>query len=228
MDLDQKFVAYFRVSTDRQGRSGLGLEAQQQHVQEYVARTAGNLLEQFIEVESGRKTDRPQLAAAIAMCKKNNAILLIAKLDRLARRVHFISGLMETGVQFRAADMPNADRFMLHVYAAMAEEEARRISERTKHALQAAKLRGVRLGSTGDVLAEKHKIAAQQFAVSVGPIIATLKADGLSVRKIAHRLNSDNVKSHSGGTWHPTAVQRVWSRFENLATTGKIPNPLCQ
>jgi DNA invertase Pin-like site-specific DNA recombinase len=228
MESDQKFVAYFRVSTDRQGRSGLGLDAQRLHVKNYVASSNGNLLEEFVEVESGRKADRPQLAAAIAKCKKNNAILLIAKLDRLARRVHFISGLMETGVQFRAADMPNADKFMLHVYAAMAEEEARRISERTKHALQSAKARGIKLGVTGRALAERHKAAAQEFAISVGPTIAALKADGLSVRKIADRLNFDNVKSHSGGAWHPTAVQRVWSRFEKLPTTGKISNPLCQ
>ncbi len=147
MDSASKYIAYFRVSTERQGVSGLGLEAQQTSVNQYVARSGGELLAEYVEVESGRKSDRPQLTAAIAKAKKLGAILLIAKLDRLARRVHFISGLMETGVQFRAADMPNADRFMLHVYAAMAEEEARRISERTRNALQAAKARGVKLGT---------------------------------------------------------------------------------
>ncbi len=222
-----RYIAYFRVSTERQGISGLGLEAQQVSVNRYVAQTGGELLAEYVEVESGRKSDRPQLSEAIAKAKKLSAVLLIAKLDRLARRVHFISGLMETGVQFRAADMPNADRFMLHVYAAMAEEEARRISERTRSALQAAKARGVRLGTSCRPLADANRNEALQHARDVGPLIASLKKQGISVRGIAARLNSDKVPAYSGGEWHPTAVQRVWSRFQPL-TTGDFTNPPCQ
>lgn len=214
------------MSTERQGSSGLGLEAQKAAVGLFVARTGGEVLEEFVEVESGRKSDRPQLAAAIAKAKKAGAVLLIAKLDRLARRVHFISGLMETGVQFRAADMPNADRFMLHVYAAMAEEEARRIGERTKAALQAAKARGVKLGTSCEALASANRQQATAHAEKIGPIIADLKKAGQNIRNIAARLNSDNVLSYSGGKWHPTTVQRVWARYQHL-TTGKFTNPLC-
>jgi DNA invertase Pin-like site-specific DNA recombinase len=226
MEISSKYVAYFRVSTERQGVSGLGLEAQQISVNQYVERTSGKLLAEYVEVESGRKSDRPQLTAAIAKAKKLGAVLLIAKLDRLARRVHFISGLMETGVQFRAADMPNADRFMLHVYAAMAEEEARRISERTRNALQAAKARGVKLGTSCRPLADANRKNALRHARDVGPLIAALKQQGVSVREIVKRLNSDNVPAYSGGKWHSTAVQRVWSRFQPLST-GRFSNPPC-
>jgi DNA invertase Pin-like site-specific DNA recombinase len=232
MENIQKFVAYYRVSTDRQGKSGLGLDAQKEHVKIYVESTHSDLIEHFVEVESGRKSDRPMLKKALDLCRKIGAVLLIAKLDRLARKVHFISGLMESGVQFRAADMPNADRFMLHVYAAMAEEEARRISERTKQALKAAKLRGVRLGTTASVLAKRHSDDANKFALLVGPTIESFKLNGLSIRKIASCLNCDKIRSHHGGDWHPTTVQRVWKRYKELkiidTTTGKIPNPLCQ
>ena len=228
METQQKFVSYYRVSTDRQGKSGLGLAAQKDLVTKYVEGVGGDLTAEFIEIESGRKSKRPNLAEAISICRRNNAILLIAKLDRLARRVHFISGLMESGVQFKAADMPNADRFMLHVYAAMAEEEARRIGERTKQALQAAKKRGVKLGISAAGLAEKNIKDAERFSILIGPTISDLKSKGLSVRKIADCLNYENVKSYSGGTWHPTAVQRVWARYKGLPTTGKILNPLCQ
>lgn len=216
METACKYIAYFRVSTERQGVSGLGLEAQQISVGQYVSRTGGELLAEYVEVESGKKSDRPQLNAAITKAKKLGAILLIAKLDRLARRVHFISGLMETGVQFRAADMPNADRFMLHVYAAMAEEEARRISERTRSALQAAKARGVKLGTSCRPLADANHNNALTHAREIGPVIAALKKQRISVRSISARLNSDNVPAYSGGHWYPTAVQRVWSRFQNL------------
>jgi DNA invertase Pin-like site-specific DNA recombinase len=223
---EEKYIAYFRVSTERQGISGLGLEAQKSAVGLFIARSGGEILAEFVEVESGRKSDRPQLAAAIVKAKKLGAVLLIAKLDRLARRVHFISGLMETGVQFRAADMPNADRFMLHVYAAMAEEEARRIGERTKAALHAAKSRGVNLGTSCKSLAAANKKNAVAHADEYGPLIAQLKDAGETIRSIAARLNSDNVPSYRGGNWHPTAVQRVWTRYQRH-TTGKFTTPPC-
>jgi DNA invertase Pin-like site-specific DNA recombinase len=226
LSLEEKYITYFRVSTERQGISGLGLEAQKSAVEIFIARAGGEVLAEYVEFESGRKSNRPELAAAIAKAKKLGAILLIAKLDRLARRVHFISGLMETGVQFRAADMPNADRFMLHVYAAMAEEEARRIGERTKAALQAAKSRGVTLGTSCKALAAVNKKNAVAHAEKYGPLIAQLKDAGETIRGIAARPNSDKVPSYLGGHWHPTVVQRVWMRYQRL-TTGKFTYPPC-
>ena len=149
-----KFVAYYRVSTDKQGKSGLGLEAQQTAVKRWLDGGTWKLLASFTEVESGKRVQRPELAKALAYCKRHKATLLIARLDRLARNVHFISGLMEAKVKFVAVDMPEATPFMLHIYAAVAQEEARAISARTKAALAAAKARGKRLGSYGaDVLA---------------------------------------------------------------------------
>ena len=127
-----QFVAYYRVSTDKQGRSGLGLEAQQAAVQNFLNGGTWQLVGEFTEVESGRKSERPELARAMALCKKLKATLVIARLDRLARNVHFISGLMEAKVKFVACDMPEATPFMLHIYAAVAQEEARAISARTK------------------------------------------------------------------------------------------------
>jgi len=166
-----KRAAYLRVSTHKQGISGLGLEAQRKAIEHLLG---GQLYEEFIEVESGKKSKRPQLEAAIAYCRKHKTKLVIAKLDRLARNVHFISGLMETGIDFIAADMPNADRFMLHVYAAMAEEEGRRISERTKAALAAAKERGVELGKNGKVLAAQNRRDAIEFACLTSGLVSQI------------------------------------------------------
>tara|TARA_R110000851_G_scaffold35348_2_gene93040 strand:- start:134 stop:787 length:654 start_codon:yes stop_codon:yes gene_type:complete len=211
-------IAYYRVSTQRQGKSGLGLEAQRAAAEAYVQSNGATLLGEFIEVESGRKSDRPELNAALITCRKRGATLLIAKLDRLARNVHFISGLLEADVRFVAIDMPNADRFMLHVYAAMAEEEARRISERTKAALRAAKARGVELGKNGKSLALKHAENAKVFSSCVGPTISQLRAQGLSMKIIADRLNSDNVLSYTGGKWYAASVHRTWKRYNSLST----------
>jgi DNA invertase Pin-like site-specific DNA recombinase len=156
-----KFVAYYRVSTDKQGKSGLGLDAQRKAVNDYLDGGDWELVAEFTEIESGKRSDRPELAKALAACKRRKATLVIARLDRLARNVHFISGLMETKVKFVACDMPEATPFMLHIYAAVAEQEARAISARTKVALQAAKQRGVRLGRTGaEILAPKYQAEA--------------------------------------------------------------------
>ena len=139
------FVTYLRVSTDRQSRSGLGLEAQRKAVADYVA-GKGAIVAEYVETESGKRADRPQLACALAEAKQLGAVLLIAKLDRLARSVAFIANLLESGVEIAAADMPEANRFLLHVMAAVAEHEAQAISDRTRAALAAAKARGVALG----------------------------------------------------------------------------------
>ena len=144
-----KVIAYYRVSTARQGRSGLGLEAQRLAVQTYLCNQRP--LYEFVEVESGTSCDRPQLQAALAACRVHRATLIIAKLDRLARNVAFVSALMDAGVEFLACDFPQANRLTIHILSAVAEHEAKMISERTKAALAAAKARGTRLGGLGDV-----------------------------------------------------------------------------
>ena len=208
------FITYYRVSTVRQGQSGLGLEAQRAAVAAFLPSTGGTILAEFTEVESGKKANRPELAAAVRMCRETGATLLIAKLDRLARTVAFTANLMETGVRFIAVDMPNADRFMLHVYAAVAEEEARRISERTRAALAAAKSRGVRLGRTADQLAQTNRDTASRFASKVGPLIHDwIARDGLTVRAVADKLNAMNLESARGGLWHAASVCRVHRRY---------------
>ena len=182
MHIEVGIVAYYRVSTAKQGRSGLGLEAQQAAVQNYLNGGTWELAGEFIEVESGRKTERPELVKALALCKKHKATLVIARLDRLARNVHFISGLMEAKVKFVACDMPEATPFMLHIYAAVAQEEARAISARTKAALAAAKQRGVRLGATGAERAIRYKAEATARAIELAPFLRDLKQQGLSLR----------------------------------------------
>jgi DNA invertase Pin-like site-specific DNA recombinase len=209
-----KFVSYYRVSSERQGRSGLGLEAQQAAVRNYLDGGEWQLVGEFTEIESGHKIERPQLAKALALCKKHKATLLIARLDRLARNVHFISGLMETGVRFIACDMPEATPFMLHIYAAAAQEEARAISARTKAALQAAKARGVRLGRNGaERLAPANKAAAVERAKNLHPVLADLIASGASLRQIATELTRRGIGTPRGGRWHPTTIGRVLNRL---------------
>ena len=217
-----KFVAYYRVSTARQGLSGLGLEAQQKAVMDYLNGGDWELVGDFTEVETGKGAKalnkRPQLVDAIMLCRKHKAKLVIAKLDRLARNVHFISGLMETRVDFVAVDMPSADPFMLHVYAAMAEEETRRISQRTKDALAAAKARGVVLGQNGQVLADQNKADADGFARSVAPAVHKIrKAGAVSVRQIAAELNRQDIPTARCGTWHVPTTHRLLKRIAALA-----------
>lgn len=142
------FVSYYRVSTQKQGRSGLGLEAQKKAVADYLCEGGGSLLQEFVEIESGRRKDRPQLRAALEMCRRKKATLVIAKLDRLARNVAFVATLLEGRIKFICCDMPDADSTMLQIYSAIAEREAAKISERTKAALAAAKARGKQLGPT--------------------------------------------------------------------------------
>ena len=142
-----KFVAYYRVSTDRQGKSGLGLDAQREAVTSYLNGGSWQLVQELVEVESGKRADRPQLAAALAACRKHKAKLVIAKLDRLSRNLAFIATLMDSGVEFVAVDNPHANRLTVHILAAVAEHERVMISERTKAALAAAKARGTQLGN---------------------------------------------------------------------------------
>lgn len=216
------FVTYLRVSTDRQGRSGLGLEAQRTAVLDYVT-GKGQIAAEYVEIESGKKNERPQLARAMAEAKRTGAVLLIAKLDRLARNVAFIANLLESGVEIAAADMPEANRFLLHVMAAVAEHEAQAISDRTRAALAAAKARGVALGwSRAERWDEQRQAArkgaarnaqkADRHAANVLPIIRQIAADGASLRQIADELNTRGIKTARGGLWYAGTVRNVMAR----------------
>jgi DNA invertase Pin-like site-specific DNA recombinase len=208
------FVAYYRVSTDRQGRSGLGLEAQREAVIRHLAGQAGTLRAEFTEIESGKRKDRPQLAAAVAAAKKSKATLIIAKLDRLARNVYLISGLMESGVDFVAADNPHANRLMVHMLAAFAEHEREQISQRTKAALQAAKARGVRLGRYGaECLAPAYHVAAIERARRLAPALTELRSAGMSSRQMAAVLNARGIPTPTGAQWHAQTVIRALGRL---------------
>ncbi len=212
----EKYVSYVRVSTDRQGISGLGLDAQRKAITDYIdSKPDAALGEEFIEVESGKRSDnRPELQAAIAYCKRNRATLIIAKLDRLARNVHFISGLMESGIEFVAVDNPNANRLMLHMLAAFAEHERECISKRTKEALAQARLRGVVLGKNGKVLAADNKAKAVTHAKSLEHIITAIKAEGyLTLRAISEQLNQRGIPSPEGKSWHLCSVHRLVQRI---------------
>jgi DNA invertase Pin-like site-specific DNA recombinase len=215
MDDEKRWVCYYRVSTQRQGVRGLGLEAQRSAVEAFL-RGQGTVLAEFTEVESGKKVRRPQLQEALQLCRKQKATLVIAKLDRLARNVHFISGLMESGIDFCAVDAPSKNRFMLHIQAAFAEEEARRISERTKAALLAAKARGVDLGATGRARSVKYKAEAVDKAMSYCGIIKQLRSQGvIKIRDVRDKLNSMGVLSPGGGKWHLPNTHRLLSRLDS-------------
>ena len=219
-----KFVSYVRVSTQRQGQSGLGLEAQQAAVAQFVQQRCGEVLAEFVEVESGRKADRPQLAAALAEAKRQGAVLLIAKLDRLARNVAFISALLESGAEVQAADMPEANKFMFHIMAAVAEQEAEAISARTKAALAAAKARGTKLGWAMPSRAEEVKAAAKAatkvrinqadaFAAQVLPFVKPLADAGASLRQIAAELNARGIFTPRGKEWQAASVRNLLARL---------------
>lgn len=217
---EKRCIAYYRVSTDKQGASGLGLEAQEAAVSRFLASAGGQLADAYTEVESGRKANnRPKLAEALARCRKEKAILIIATLDRLARNVHFISGLMESKVPFVAADMPNAKPFELHIRAAMAEEERRRISDRTKAALAALKGRGVQLGNPKlNRINEPRRQQADEFAAQVAPVIAQIKADGYTtIEAIRDELTRRDVATAKGGRWHVATVHALVKRIERIS-----------
>lgn len=207
------FVAYYRVSTDKQGRSGLGLDAQRQAVAVFVAHR-GEILAEFTEIESGRKNDRPQLAEALALCRRQRAILVIARLDRLARNVAFISGLMESRVDFVAVDMPEASRLTIHILAAVAEHEREMISKRTKAALQVAKMRGTRLGNPDPLPASQEAIKAlraktAEYHATVQPLIRELRQQGMSLSSIAEELTRRHIPTARGGLWYPATVKNI-------------------
>jgi DNA invertase Pin-like site-specific DNA recombinase len=204
-----KFISYLRVSTDKQGVRGYGIAAQRTAVKDYLDGGRWQLLGEFVEVESGKRKDRPQLAKAIAACKRYKARLIIAKLDRLARNVHLISGLMESRVDFVCCDMPDANRLTIHILAAVAEHEREMIVQRTKDGLATAKRRGVALGNPA--LAVANRAAARDRAEALRPVLAELR--DLSATAAAVELNRRAVPTPVGGRWHAMTVQRVRRRL---------------
>lgn len=217
MQTTKKYIAYYRVSTDKQGLSKLGLEAQKTAVSNYISPET-QLIAEYVEIESGKKKNRPELLKALSECKKQKAVLIIAKLDRLARNVHFISGLIESGIEFIAVDNPHANKLMLHMLAAFAEHEREMISTRTKQALQAARSRGVNLGAHGKKLAVINHNKAKEFSIEVYSRILEMKATGLTtLGQIANELNRINIPTfHNKGIWHVATVCNLIKRAEYL------------
>ena len=219
-----KFVSYLRVSTNKQGKSGLGLDAQREAITQYLNGGNWKLLKEFIEVESGKNNDRPQLKDALQACKRTGATLLIAKLDRLSRNVAFIANLMESSVEFVACDFPTANRLTIHILSAMAEYEREMISKRTKDALRQAKARGVQLGNPENLnlkAAKKGRVLgmqarqqrANEYAKRFTGIISDYQTQGMSLNAIAKRLTEDKELTPRGlTTWTPTTVRNVLLR----------------
>lgn len=221
---DRPIVAYYRVSTVQQGRSGLGLEAQRQSVQRYLSANPGRLIAEITEVESGRKNNRPKVAEALWLCRVYDAKLVIARLDRLSRNVALIAGLLESGVDFVAADMPLANRFTIHLMAAVAEYEATLGSERTKAAFAVAKARGKKRGgprradfreyfkggTVASAIASTER--AKGRARDMAPLLRELRDAGLPLYAIARELTAMEIPTPSsrGKQWCPAVVRRYF------------------
>jgi DNA invertase Pin-like site-specific DNA recombinase len=221
-----KFVGYIRVSTDKQGKSGLGIEAQRKAIADFLNGGYWELIAEFMEVESGKHDDRRELQKAFKHCQMTGATLVIAKLDRLSRDSHFIGSVMKSGIEFIVCDMPAANKFTIHILAAVAEHEREMISQRTKAALQAAKARGKTLGSPsnlnqeaaakGRVIGVKARQSkADEFAATISPIIQDLVSQGMSLNRMANELNKRNILTARGksGSWTPTAVKNAIARL---------------
>ena len=228
MLIDRRVIAYFRVSTQRQGRSGLGLEAQRKAVADFAQREGFEIVAEHVEVETGKGSDaldrRPVLAAALAEAKKIKGAVIVAKLDRLSRDVAFVAGLMAQRVPFIVAELgADADPFTLHLYAALAEKEREMIAARTKAALAVAKERGVKLGNPkiaeARVKAEESRAAgADDYARSVAPVIRAIQAAGVTtLRGIARELVARKVETRRGGTWTPVQVSDLIKRLDRVA-----------
>ena len=222
-----KFVSYLRVSTDRQGRSGLGLEAQRKAVADYLNGGNWELIAEFVEVETGKRDDRPKLREALHRAKVTGATLVIAKLDRLSRNLAFIAALQDSGAKFVAADMPEANETMIQFMAVIAQHERKMISTRTKAALAAARARGKRLGNPNLVAlqavgagkpgwtagADSNRASADRFARDVLPVVEAIRADGItSLEGIANALNSRGILTARGGRWYATTVRNLLKR----------------
>ena len=223
-----KFVAYYRVSTDKQGISGLGMDAQKQAVANYLNGGSWNLLAEFAEVETGKRSDRQELVKAVALCRKEGATLLIAKLDRLARNAAFLLNLRDSGVNFVATDMPHADRFTVGVMALVAEKEAEMISQRTKDGLAAAKRRGIKLGNPRPAQALKvaqtaNLARADAYAKSLLPVIEEIRAAHVTtLRKMAQCLNARGFKTPNNKGFKAQSVKNL---LERMAVAAAAPEP---
>ncbi|MCR5260047.1 MAG: recombinase family protein [Desulfovibrio sp.] len=225
--IPQNFVAYYRVSTAKQGKSGLGIEAQRDAVAQYVGRSGGTVLASFQEVESGKRADRPQLALALERCRLTRSTLVVAKLDRLTRDTNFLAKLRDSGVPFVACDNPHANALTVTILIAVAEEERRLASVRTREALARAKARGKKLGCPlgaaafgdrrGHGATEALKAKADRFARSLASIVQPLLDDGLSLRKIADKLNGQGIVTAQGKLWQANSVKRLAERLQAMA-----------
>ena len=219
----QRFVKYVRVSTSGQGRSGLGLEAQETYIQQYLDKLDEDyeVIDSFQDVESGKNADRPELQKALKLAEENKATLLVAKLDRLSRSVAFIANLMENKkVRFRVATMPDADEFQLHIYAALAQQERKFISERTKAALAQAKARGKKLGGARPEAETRHEVVramANQNALRVSKLITDNRKAGKTYKYIADHLNELSVPTARGAKWYDTTVRRYDLRIASYS-----------
>lgn len=234
--IPQKFVAYLRVSTAKQGRSGLGLEAQREAVRHFVASHCGKIIApEFVEVETGKRNDRPYLESALKRCRLTGATLVVAKLDRLSRNAAFLMTLRDSGVSFVAADLPEANTMTVGVMAVVAQHEREAISQRTKAALAAAKARGKKLGgfrAGAAQIARYHRDgveAIRQRALKAAeerrePVEALLK-EGCSLTTIASRLNADSVRTSRGGKWTATAVKRTIAKLAETQKPARSDNP---
>ena len=220
---DRSIITYIRVSSSQQGRSGLGIEAQRETLRHFAEAEGFDVAREFVEVETGKGADaldrRPQLRAALAAARKQRAHVAVAKLDRLSRDVHFISGLMAHKVPFLVAELgPDVDPFVLHLFAALAEKERALISTRTRQALAAAKARGVALGNPKLHVARRGAVSAvkaeaDRYAANILPIIREAqKAGATTLRQIAEALNARGVATARGGQWHPKSVANILER----------------
>lgn len=208
----KRFVTYYRVSTSKQGESGLGLLAQQEAVAMFFASRPHDVVSTFTEIESGKRSDRPELLKALDECRRRKATLVIAKLDRLGRNLAFIANLMESGVEFVCCDNPHANRLMLHMLAAFAEFERDLISKRTKDALAVAKAKGVHLGANGRKLAERNKAEARLRDQQYYPVICGLLRELRSYSAVAERMNGMAIATASGGRWYASSIRNVCLR----------------
>ncbi|HVM77629.1 MAG TPA: recombinase family protein [Stellaceae bacterium] len=222
-----KFISYVRVSTDKQGRSGLGLEAQRQAVNDFIASRSGRLIGEFVEVESGKRDDRPKLKDALHRAKVTGATLVIAKLDRLSRNLRFIADLQEGGVRFVCADMPDANELTIHLFAAIAQHERKIISERTRNAMRVAKAKGRVFGNPNGAralrgLGNKAAVAAikanaDEHARDILPVVEDIQAGGVTTLKgIAEELNARGIMTARDGRWYAATVRNLLSRSHCL------------
>ncbi|SDG08184.1 recombinase family protein [Sulfitobacter delicatus] len=230
VEVARKFVAYERVSTARQGRSGLGLAAQRKAIDDFMAVRNAAVIDRFTEVESGRRNDRPELEKALQRARLTGATLVIAKLDRLSRNAAFLLTLRDSGVAFLACDMPEANDLTVGIMALVAQQEREAISRRTKEALAAAKARGVRLGNPngaaalrragkgGEALRAAVAANADAFAADLAPVVEAIRAEGhTTLRAIAEELNRQGIRTRRGRCWHVSTVRNLQERLADLS-----------